>query len=122
LDPENKIKRYDSVLEEYELNSFKRKNPETYLTVSLKDNVQSNNANIHYFQIIEPIIGITSSQLANQKLTMKEKWLKSDTKELFRLVYIVDTQKHIIEVVCHAYNRNSFNYHRRERSERGGVS
>lgn len=63
--------------------SFKRKNPETYLTVSIKQNVDCNynESSMNYYQIIEPVVNAPTS--SNSNTTLKEKWTNSKAKELF---------------------------------------
>ena len=78
-----------------QLKTFKRPNPDNYLTVSVKkagDFHLNHNPNLYYVQIVEPIsevdksLGINTNQQQQQQqqLTIKQRWQTSQTKELVR--------------------------------------
>ena len=92
LDPNKKMRKYSNLMEGDQLKTFKRPNPDSYLTVSVKkagEFNQNDNPNLYYVQIVEPISDMNKQLTTNtneQRLTIKQRWHASQTKELVRLV------------------------------------
>ena len=89
-----KKKNYVTLREDDDHQTFKRKSPDTYLEVSIKQNsdYKHKNPNMFYVQIVEPIQSITPSQrnTSSQNLTLRQRWQNSKVKELLRWVFFTN--------------------------------